>query len=59
MLLRPELAAARQLIAVAALLLGSMGMASVGNAKVPLGVVSFSENLFMAVMGAAMVLPRP
>jgi len=27
-----------------------------GNAKVPLGVVSFSENLLMALMGAAMVI---
>jgi len=27
-----------------------------GNTKVPLGVVSFSENLLMALMGAAMLL---
>lgn len=73
-LLRLELVAASRLIGATALLLGGMGMASVGkavfidklalncacvggNAKVPLGVVSFSENLLMAVMGAAMVIP--
>ena len=27
-----------------------------GNAKVPLGVVSFAENLLMALMGAVMLL---
>ena len=27
-----------------------------GNAKVPLGLVSFSENLLMALMGAEMIL---
>ncbi|MEB3264465.1 MAG: glutaredoxin [Synechococcus sp.] len=60
-------------IGAAALLLGGMGMASVGkavfldrlalncacvggNARVPLGVVSFAENLIMALMGAAMIL---
>jgi len=71
-LLRPELPAAARLIGAAGLLLGAMGMASVGkavfidklalncacvggNARVPLGVVSFAENLFMALMGAAML----
>jgi len=27
-----------------------------GNAKVPLGVVSFAENLLMALMGAVMLV---
>lgn len=71
-LLRPELPAAARLIGAAGLLLGAMGMVSVGkavfidklalncacvggNARVPLGVVSFAENLFMALMGAAML----
>jgi glutaredoxin len=70
-LLRPELPVATRLIGATALLLGLMGMASVGkavfvdklalncacvggNARVPLGVVSFSENLLMALMGTAM-----
>jgi len=70
-LLRPELPNAARLIGATALLLGLMGMVSVGkavfvdklalncacvggNARVPLGVVSFSENLLMALMGAAM-----
>ncbi len=72
-LLRPELLVAEHLIGATALLLGLMGMASVGkavfvdklalncacvgrNAKVPLGVVSFSENLLMALMGAVMLV---
>jgi glutaredoxin len=71
-LLRPEVPAAARLIGATGLLLGAMGMVSVGkavfidklalncacvggNAKVPLGVVSFAENLFMALMGAAML----
>ena len=70
---RPELPAAARLIGATGLLLGAMGMVSVGkavfvdklalncacvggNAKVPLGVVSFSENLLMALMGAVMLL---
>jgi hypothetical protein len=72
-LLRPELPVAARLIGATALLMGLMGMVSVGkavfvdklalncacvggNARVPLGVVSFSENLLMALMGAAMVI---
>ena len=72
-LLRPELPIAALLIGAAALLLGLMGMVSVGkavfidklalncacvggNAKVPLGVVSFFENLLMVLMGAAMLV---
>ena len=72
-LLRPERPVAEQLIGATALLLGLMGMVSVGkavfvdklalncacvggNAKVPLGVVSFSENLLMALMGAVMLV---
>lgn len=72
-LLRPELPVAARLIGATALLLGLVGMVSVGkavfvdklalncacvggNAKVPLGVVSFSENLLMALMGAAMLI---
>ena len=72
-LLRPELPSAARLIGATALLLGAMGMLSVGkavfvdklalncacvggNAKVPLGVVSFTENLMMALMGAAMLI---
>ena len=71
-LLRPERPVAERLIGATALLLGLMGMVSVGkavfvdklalncacvggNAKVPLGVVSFSENLLMALMGGVMV----
>lgn len=72
-LLRPELPVAERLIGATALLLGLMGMVSVGkavfvdklalncacvggNATVPLGVVSFSENLLMALMGGAMLV---
>jgi glutaredoxin len=72
-LLRPELPAAARLIGATGLLLGAMGMVSVGkavfldklalncacvggNAKVPLGVVSFAENLLMALMGTAMLI---
>ena len=72
-LLRPELPDLARLIGATALLLGLMGMVSVGkavfvdkvalncawvggNTKVPLGVVSFTENLLMALMGAAMVI---
>jgi glutaredoxin len=72
-LLKPEQVVATRWIGVTALLLGAMGMVSVGkavfvdklalncacvggNAKVPLGVVSFSENLVMALMGAVMVV---
>jgi glutaredoxin len=72
-LLRPELPIAALLIGATALLLGLMGMVSVGkavfvdklalncacvggNAKVPLGVVSFAENLLMALMGAVMLV---
>ena len=72
-LLRPEMPVAERLIGATALLLGLLGMVSVGkavfvdklalncacvggNAKVPLGVVSFSENLLMALMGAVMLV---
>lgn len=72
-LLQPEALAAARLIGATALLLGAMGMVSVGkavfldklalncacvggNAKVPLGVVSFAENLFMALMGVVMLI---
>jgi glutaredoxin len=72
-LLRPELPVAARLIGATALLMGLMGMVSVGkavfvdklalncacvggNARVPLGVVSFTENLLMALMGAAMLI---
>jgi glutaredoxin len=72
-LLRLEIPAAARLIGATALLLGAMGMVSVGkavfidklalncacvggNAKVPLGVVSFAENLMMALMGQVMLL---
>jgi glutaredoxin len=72
-LLQPEVAGAGRLIGATALLLGAMGMVSVGkavfvdklalncacvggNAKVPLGVVSFAENLLMALMGAVMLV---
>ena len=71
-LLRPERPMANLLIGGTAVLLGLMGMVSVGkavfvdklalncacvggNAKVPLGVVSFAENLLMGLMGAAML----
>jgi hypothetical protein len=67
-LVQPQQPAAPQLIGGLALLLGAMGMVSVGkavfvdhlalncacvggNSKTPLGVVSFAENLLMAVMG--------
>lgn len=60
-------------IGVTAMLLGAMGMASVGkavfidklglncacvvgNARMPLGVLSFSENLLMELMGTAMLV---
>ncbi|MFY8148490.1 MAG: glutaredoxin family protein [Prochlorococcaceae cyanobacterium] len=72
-LLRPEVASAARLIGAVALLLGGMGMASVGKAvfidrlalncacvgghsRAPLGVVSFAENLIMALMGAVMLV---
>jgi glutaredoxin len=72
-LLQPDGPGAAQLIGATALLLGAMGMVSVGkavfvdklalncacvggNAKVPLGVVSFAENLLMALMGMAMIV---
>jgi glutaredoxin len=75
-LLRPELAAVSRLTGTTALLLGGMGMVSVGkavfidklalncacvggNTRVPLGVVSFAENLLMALMGAAMATQMP
>jgi glutaredoxin len=71
-LVQPQQPAAPQLIGGLALLLGAMGMASVGkavfvdhlalncacvggNSKTPLGVVSFAENLLMAVMGVVML----
>lgn len=74
-LLRPEAFAASRLIGATALLLGAMGVLSVGkavfidnlalncacvggNARVPLGVVSFAENLLMALMGAVMLVVR-
>ena len=72
-LLQPQPTAAAQLVGALAVLLGAMGMVSVGkallidhlalncacvggNSKTPLGVVSFAENLIMALMGAAMLL---
>jgi glutaredoxin len=71
-LIRPDAFAAARLIGAMALLLGAMGMMSVGkavfvdklalncacvggNARVPLGVVSFAETLLMALMGGVMV----
>jgi glutaredoxin len=72
-LLQPELPAAARLIGATGLLLGAMGMVSVGkavfvdklalncacvggNARVPLGLVSFAENLLMGLMGVAMLI---
>jgi glutaredoxin len=72
-LIRPDVAMASRLIGATAVLLGAMGMVSVGkavfidklalncacvggNAKAPLGVVSFAENLIMALMGAVMLV---
>jgi len=72
-LLQPDGPGAARLIGVTALLLGAMGMVSVGKAvfvdklalncacvgghtKVPLGVVSFAENLLMALMGTVMIV---
>jgi hypothetical protein len=72
-LLQPDGPGAARFIGVTALLLGAMGMVSVGkavfvdklalncacvggNAKVPLGVVSFAENLLMALMGTVMIV---
>lgn len=71
-LVQPQQFAAPQLVGGLALLLGAMGMVSVGkavfvdhlalncacvggNSKTPLGVVSFAENLLMAVMGVVML----
>ena len=71
-LLQPQPTAAAQLVGALAVLLGAMGMVSVGkallidhlalncacvggNSKTPLGVVSFAENLIMAMMGAVML----
>jgi len=71
-LVQPQRLAAPQLVGGLALLLGAMGMVSVGkavfvdhlalncacvggNSKTPLGVVSFAENLLMAVMGVVML----
>jgi hypothetical protein len=71
-LVQPQQLAAPQLVGGLALLLGAMGMVSVGkavfvdhlalncacvggNSKTPLGVVSFAENLLMAVMGVVML----
>ena len=71
-LMQRQQPAAPQLIGGLALLLGAMGMVSVGkavfvdrlalncacvggNSKTPLGVVSFAENLLMAVMGVVML----
>jgi hypothetical protein len=71
-LIRPEVFAAARLIGAMVLLLGAMGMMSVGkavfvdklalncacvggNARVPLGMVSFAENLLIALMGGVMV----
>lgn len=71
-LLQPDLTGPARLIGATALLLGAMGMVSVGkavfidhlalncacvggNSKAPLGVVSFAENLIMALMGGAML----
>lgn len=62
-----------RMIGSTAIVLGAMGMVSVGkavfidrlalncacvggNSKTPLGIVSFAENLIMALMGAAMVM---
>jgi hypothetical protein len=72
-LVQPNQLAAPQLVGGLALLLGAMGMVSVGkavfvdhlalncacvggNSKTPLGVVSFAENLLMAVMGVVMLV---
>ncbi len=71
-LVQPTRVVAPMLVGGLALLLGSMGMVSVGkavfvdhlalncacvggNSKTPLGVVSFAENLLMAVMGVVML----
>ncbi|MFN5193804.1 MAG: MauE/DoxX family redox-associated membrane protein [Cyanobacteriota bacterium] len=72
MLLPTQASTATQPLGAVAVLLGAMGMVSVGkavfidhlalncacvggNSRTPLGVVSFSENLIMALMGAAML----
>jgi hypothetical protein len=71
-LVQPTQVVAPLLVGGIALLLGAMGMVSVGkavfvdhlalncacvggNSKTPLGVVSFAENLLMAVMGVVML----
>jgi glutaredoxin len=72
MLLPTQASTATQPLGAVAVLLGAMGMVSVGkavfidhlalncacvggNSRTPLGVVSFPENLIMALMGAAML----
>jgi len=48
-------------VGTVAVLLGAIGMVSLGKAvflKPPLGVVSFAENLIMAAMGAVMLNGR-
>jgi glutaredoxin len=73
MLMPMQTSAAGRLVGGGAVLLGLMGMVSVGkavfidrlalncacvggNSKTPLGVVSFAENLIMALMGAVMLI---
>ncbi len=73
MLLQPQSIAAAQVVGAMAMLLGALGMVSVGkavfidrlalncacvggNSRTPLGVVSFAENLIMALMGVAMLV---
>ncbi|MFW6730816.1 MAG: MauE/DoxX family redox-associated membrane protein [Synechococcus sp.] len=73
MLMPMQVSAAGRLVGGGAVLLGLMGMVSVGkavfidrlalncacvggNSKTPLGVVSFAENLIMALMGAVMLI---
>jgi glutaredoxin len=72
-LLQPQSIAAAQVVGAMAMLLGALGMVSVGkavfidrlalncacvggNSRTPLGVVSFAENLIMALMGVAMLV---
>jgi len=69
---QPQTGAVARPVGAVAVLLGAMGMVSVGkavfidrlalncacvggNTKTPLGVVSFAENLIMALMGAVML----
>jgi glutaredoxin len=72
-LLQPQSIAVAWVVGAMAVLLGAMGMVSVGkavfidrlalncacvggNSRTPLGVVSFAENLIMALMGVAMLV---